>query len=154
MWRQWWLNKWVWGISGMMTGETEVIGRLVPMPLWPPQIPHGLAWDWIRQFAVRGHRLSHSTPTPYQCILRKRKVHCRDHKSPIAGPYPEQINLVHDRPSYFFRIYLTEFFRLHLGLQSGPFPPGFPTKTLYSFLRMHSVRSFNTRTTLCPRNCP
>jgi len=29
-----------------------------------------------------------------------------------------------------------------------PFAPGFPTKTMHSFLGTHSVRSFNTRTNL------
>jgi hypothetical protein len=28
------------------------------MPLCPPQIPHGLAWDWVRASAVKGRRLT------------------------------------------------------------------------------------------------
>jgi len=32
----------------MTVGETEVIGEgLVPGSLWPPKIPHGLAWDCL-----------------------------------------------------------------------------------------------------------
>ena len=38
--------------------NTEVlIGKLVPVPLGPPQIPHGLAWDWTRASSVGGRRL-------------------------------------------------------------------------------------------------
>ena len=40
-------------------GKTEVLGeKPVPVPLCPPQIPHGLIWDRTRSSAVRGRRLT------------------------------------------------------------------------------------------------
>jgi hypothetical protein len=40
-------------------GKTEVLGKKpVPVPLCPPQIPHGLTRDWTRASAVRGRRLT------------------------------------------------------------------------------------------------
>jgi hypothetical protein len=41
--------------------KTEVLGeKRVPVPLCPPQIPHGLSRDRIRASAVRGQRLTAS----------------------------------------------------------------------------------------------
>jgi hypothetical protein len=40
-------------------GKTEVLGeKPVPVPLCPPQIPHGLKGDWTQASAVRGRRLT------------------------------------------------------------------------------------------------
>jgi hypothetical protein len=40
-------------------GKTEVLGeKPVPVPLCPPQIPHGLTRDRARASAVRGRRLT------------------------------------------------------------------------------------------------
>jgi hypothetical protein len=40
-------------------GETEVLGeKPVPVPLCPPQIPHGLTWDRTLASAVGGRRLT------------------------------------------------------------------------------------------------
>jgi hypothetical protein len=40
-------------------GKTEVLGeKPVPVPLCPPQIPHGLIRDRTRASAVRGRRLT------------------------------------------------------------------------------------------------
>jgi hypothetical protein len=40
-------------------GKTEILGeKPVPMPLCPPQIPHGLTRDRTRARAVRGRRLT------------------------------------------------------------------------------------------------
>jgi hypothetical protein len=42
-----------------LTGKTEVLGeKPVPMPLCPPQIPHGLTLDRIGASAVGGRRLT------------------------------------------------------------------------------------------------
>jgi hypothetical protein len=42
-----------------LTGKTEVLGeKPVPVPLFPPQIPHGLTRDRTRASAVRGRRLN------------------------------------------------------------------------------------------------
>jgi hypothetical protein len=38
-----------------MTGKTEVLEeKLAPIPLSPPQIPYGLAWDITRTSTVKG----------------------------------------------------------------------------------------------------
>jgi hypothetical protein len=50
IWRRWWMNEiWVWNIGGViLTGMTQVTAETCgPVPLCPPQIPQGLAWDWI-----------------------------------------------------------------------------------------------------------
>jgi hypothetical protein len=42
-----------------LTGETEELGeKPVPVPLCPPQIPHGLNRDRTRASAVGGRRLT------------------------------------------------------------------------------------------------
>ena len=42
-----------------LTGKTEVLGGIpVTVPLYPPQIPHGLTRDRTRASAVRGRRLT------------------------------------------------------------------------------------------------
>jgi hypothetical protein len=41
------------------TGENEDLGeKHVPLPLYPPQIPHGLNWAQTRASAVGGRRLT------------------------------------------------------------------------------------------------
>ena len=53
--------RWVWGISGMiMTGKNRDIRwkNPVPVPLYPPQISHILAWHRTRVSAVRSQRLT------------------------------------------------------------------------------------------------
>jgi hypothetical protein len=56
-------------------------------------------------------------------------------QEPSTGPYPEpdQSSPYHPIPS-LLRFILILFCHLHLGLPSGPFPFGFPTKILYAFL--------------------
>jgi hypothetical protein len=45
--------EWYW------RGKTEVLGgKPVPVPLCPPQIPHGLTWDRTRASAVTGRQLT------------------------------------------------------------------------------------------------
>jgi hypothetical protein len=38
----------------ILTGEHWSTQKLVTVPLCPPQIPHGLAWDGTGASAVRG----------------------------------------------------------------------------------------------------
>jgi len=39
--------------------KTEILHeKLAPLPLCPPQIPHGLAWDQTWASAVRGQHLT------------------------------------------------------------------------------------------------
>jgi len=39
------MMEWSWSIGGI-TGENQVFGENpIPIPRYPPQIPHGMAWD-------------------------------------------------------------------------------------------------------------
>jgi hypothetical protein len=52
---------WVWRATVELywQGKTEELGeKPVPVPLCPPQIPHGLTWARTRASAVRGRRLT------------------------------------------------------------------------------------------------
>jgi hypothetical protein len=43
----------------ILIGETEILGeKLVTVPLCPPQMSHGLAWDRTRASAVKGKQLT------------------------------------------------------------------------------------------------
>ena len=43
----------------ILTGKTEVLGENpVPVPLRPPQLPQGMAWDRKETSAVRGRRIT------------------------------------------------------------------------------------------------
>jgi hypothetical protein len=45
--------------NDILTGKTEELGdKPVPVPLYPPQIPHGLTWARTRASAVRSRRLT------------------------------------------------------------------------------------------------
>jgi hypothetical protein len=52
-------------------GKIEVLGeKPVPVPLWPPQIRHGLSWDRTQASAVRGRRLiAWAMARPTQLLL-------------------------------------------------------------------------------------
>jgi hypothetical protein len=53
--------------------KTEELGeKPVPVPLRPPQIPHGLTWDRTPASAVGG--LSHGTALPYEESKRTIKI--------------------------------------------------------------------------------
>jgi hypothetical protein len=57
------------------------------------------------------------------------KVYYRVHNSPPLVPINSQLNPVQAIQPYFGKIHFNS-----LGLSSGRFLSGFPTKTLYSFL--------------------
>jgi hypothetical protein len=61
-------------------------------------------------------------------ILRNPKLQYRLHNSPPLVLFLSQMNPVHITPSYVSEI------QLRLGLPSGLFPSGFPTKIIYAFL--------------------
>ena len=64
-------------------------------------------------------------------ILWNAKVHYRIHKFPPPVPILIQLDPVHAPTSTYWRSNLILSSHLHLGLQSGLFPSGFLTKTLY-----------------------
>jgi hypothetical protein len=54
------IHEWIWSSGGMiLTGENRrTLRNPVPVPLCPPQIPHGLSWEWTRAAVVRSRRLT------------------------------------------------------------------------------------------------
>jgi len=75
---------------------------------------------------LRSNRFSASQENP--SILWKTKIHYRVYKCPPPVSILSQINPV-NASSHFLNIH---FSRLRLGLPSGLFPSGLPTKTLYA----------------------
>jgi len=66
------------------------------------------------------------------CILWNPKVYYCIHKCPPSFPVPSQLDPVHNRTFHFLKIHLNISSHLRLGLPSGLFPSGFPTRTLYT----------------------
>jgi hypothetical protein len=55
-----------------------------PIPLFPPQIPHGLAWDWTRTSAVRGRRQTAWTLAPPLWILNCSSIYVHIDESALS----------------------------------------------------------------------
>ena len=73
-------------------------------------------------------------------ILWNPTVHYRSHKCPPPVSILSHLDPVHTPTSYLRRSILILSSHLHLGLPSGLFPSGFPTKTLYTPL-LSPIRS-------------
>jgi hypothetical protein len=76
------VHEWIWCTGGMiLTGKMKWLReKPVPVPLCPPQIPHGLPWEWTwaPQWVInylKGTAVSFSFQTPIvlriQGLLRK-----------------------------------------------------------------------------------
>ena len=78
-------------------------------------------------------------PDVISSILWNPKVHYRIHKCPPSAPTMSQLDPVHTPHPTPWRSILVLSCHLCLGLPSGLFPSGFPTKTLYMPL-LSSIR--------------
>jgi hypothetical protein len=65
---------------------------------------------------------------------KNQKVHHRIHSSSPPVPILSKSNSIHTPQPISLRSILIPSFHLHLGLPSGLFPSGFPTKIFYNFL--------------------
>ena len=80
--------------------------------------------------AWEANRLSDSQEIPRN--LYNPYIHYPIHKYPPTVPLLSQIYLVHTPHSISWKSILILFSHLRLGLPSGPFPSGYPTKNLYT----------------------
>ena len=66
------------------------------------------------------------------CILWNPKVYYRIHRLPPPVPTLSQLDTVRVPTSNFLKIHLNIIYHLWMGLPSGLFPSGSPTKTLFA----------------------
>jgi hypothetical protein len=76
---------------------------------------------------------SHSATQKLPNILWSPKIHYRDQKIPELVPILRQINSLHITPYYLSKIHSLLSSHVSLGIPSGLFPSGFPTKIRYAF---------------------
>jgi hypothetical protein len=73
-----------------LTEETQVLGeKPVPVPLCPPQIPHGTTRDWTRASAVRGRWLTAWAMARSTFLL----ITCKWYLRPYHYRYPLFVNV-------------------------------------------------------------
>jgi hypothetical protein len=70
------------------------------------------------------------------------KVHCRVRKNPSLIPILSQINPVHSRSACSSEIHFNIVVCLRIGLMSGLFFSGFPSKILCTFHQIHEKKEF------------
>ena len=92
-------------------------------------LTHSLTHSMQQSASWEANRFSASQEIPR--ILWNPKVHYRFHNCPPPVPILSQINPVHAPHPTSWK-YILIFSHLRLGLPSGIFPSGFPTKTLYT----------------------
>jgi len=68
----------------------------------------------------------------FPAFYETRRFYYRIHKCPLPVPILSQIKPVHNPTFHFLKIHLILSSCLRLGLPSGLFPSGFPTKTLHT----------------------
>ena len=90
---------------------------------------HLLIYSMEQSPAWEANRFSASQEIPR--IVWNANVHYRIHKCPPPVPILNQLDPVHAPHPTSCRSILILSFHLSLGLSSGLFPSGFPTKTLY-----------------------
>jgi hypothetical protein len=70
----------------------------------------------------------------YSAVYENTNIHYCIYSAPSFVNILSQINPTYALPPYLFNIHLILSYHLCPGLQSGPFPLGFPTKILYALL--------------------
>ena len=91
---------------------------------------HLLTYSMVQSLSWEANWFAASQEIPR--ILWNPKVHYRTHKRPPPVPILCQLNPVHIPHPTYWRSILILSTHLRLGLPSGLFPSGFPTKTLYA----------------------
>jgi len=88
-------------------------------------------WSKVLLEKLTGFQLVKKFPAFYG--TRSIHIHCIHNCTPLSLSWACSINSIHPPPTSWRSILILSY-HLHLGLTSGLFPSGFPTKTLYTRL--------------------